>query len=126
MPLGDSGSLAIRQVLHSRSSITASRPGSSECPDLWRPRHGFGAIPLAAARRLSRCRVCPCSSRTVVVLARRGLGFARSHRHLLSLPKAPRFARVRSRPRPPEERPHAGTRLAEGVGSDERRGGGLV
>src|SRR5881396_4340416 len=40
-------------------------------------------------------------------------GFTRSHRHLLSLPKAPRFARVRSQPRPPEERSHAGTRFAE-------------
>src|SRR5207247_7900310 len=50
-------------------------------------------------------------------------GFTRSHRHLLSLPKAPRFARVRSEPRPPAGRSCTGTRFAEGVGSDERRGG---
>jgi len=52
-------------------------------------------------------------------------GFTRSHRHLLSLPKAPRFAQAGS-PRPPAGRAFTGTPFAEGVASDERRGGGLV
>src|SRR5438093_4999652 len=84
----------------------------------WCPRHTLAAAPdfLGAAS-------VPVPRGPSLFLRAADGGFTRSHRHLLSLPKAPPFARVRSRPRPPEERSHAGTRFAQGVSSDERRGG---
>src|SRR2546422_9333300 len=68
---------------------------------------------LPRLRALFSRRVCPCSSRTVVVLARHGRRFRSLAPPLAPLAKAPRFARVGSQPQPPEERSHAGTRFAE-------------
>jgi len=42
-----------------------TRPGSSGCPDLWRPRHGLGAIFCGYARLLDS-RISPASGWTVV------------------------------------------------------------
>src|SRR5947199_6316659 len=87
----------------------------------WCPRHTLAAAPdfLGAA-------AVPVPRGPSLFLRAADGGFTRSHRHLLSLPKAPRFARVGSEPRPPAGRSCTGTSFAEGVGSDERRGGGRV
>src|SRR3989442_2299267 len=75
--------------------------------------------------RLSRCRVCPCSSRTVVVLARRGRRFHSLAPPLVQLAEGSAIrsgwigAATASRTL---LRGHA---LCRGsVGPDERRGGG--
>src|SRR5437879_13162010 len=93
------------------------QPASSR-PALWQPRHGVGAIPLAAAPDFLGAAAVPVPRGPSLILLAAGGDFTRSHRHLFSLPKAPRFARVRSQPRPPEARSYAGTRFAEGVGSE--------
>src|SRR2546427_7352780 len=74
----------------------------------WCRRHTLAAAPdfLGAAS-------VPLPRGPSLILRAADGGFARSHRHLLTLPKAPRFARVRSRPRLPAERSHAGTRFAQ-------------
>src|SRR5882672_9626213 len=74
----------------------------------WCRRHTLAAAPdfLGAAS-------VPVPRGPSLILGAADGGFTRSHRHLFSLPKAPRFARVGSKPRPPEERSHAGTRFAQ-------------
>ncbi|PYN54566.1 MAG: hypothetical protein DMD94_14620 [Candidatus Rokuibacteriota bacterium] len=92
-------------------ALRATRGNKSEAARL---------IPLAAAPDFLGAAAVPVPRGPSLFLRAADGGFTRSHLHLFRLPKAPRFARVRSQAQSPEERSHAGTRFAESVGSDER------